>query len=281
MKPIALDSGMKRGRIQSFGTVVMMAAYTKIISCLKTLLTHKCNLVLYLMALNSKRSNQLSEGQAVVRISKIIPSFSILAILNLSLWGYAPATAGEQVAHLQHSQSQQAHSSHHAEVIEEKIGNRVYQTSKITVHSKPEHVWRVLTDYDNAQFIFPCVKKCKLVKDKGTHKIVEHSVKPSGFPGSFSYVLEIKETPHRMQEWHRLSGDFHDVEGFWRLDPIEDGNSTVVTYASYVNGGFFMPQALIKRQTRMDVPAVMAALKNHSETSHQQLAAAGQKSSKN
>lgn len=259
----------------------MMAPYSKIISRLKTMLTHKSNLVLYLMALNSKRSSQLSEGQAVVDISKFIPSLSILAILNLSICGYSPATAGEQVAHVQHSQNQQVHTSHHAEVIEEKIGNRVYQTSKIAVHSKPENVWRILTDYDNAQFIFPCVKKCKLVKDKGTHKIVEHSVKPSGFPGSFTYVLEIKETPHRMQEWHRLSGDFHDVEGFWRLDPSEDGNSTMVTYASYVNGGFFMPQALIKRQTRMDVPAVMAALKTHAETSHQQLATAGQKNSKN
>jgi ribosome-associated toxin RatA of RatAB toxin-antitoxin module len=228
--------------------------------------------------------NELSEGQAFVAITKLVPSLSILAILNLSVWGYiAPANAGEHVAHVQHSQSHQLHPSHNAEVTEEKIGNRVYQTSKVTVHSKPENVWRLLTDYDNAHSVFPCVKKCKLVKDKGTHKIVEHSIKPSGFPGSFTYVLEIKETPNRLQEWRRISGDFHEVDGFWRLEPSEDGNSTHVTYASYVNGGFFMPQALIKRQTRMDVPAVMAALKTHAETSHQHLANANadHKSSKN
>ena len=272
---------MKRGRIQLSGSLVIMAAYSKIISHLESMLTLKSNLVLYLMALRSKRSRQLSEGQANMGISKLVPALSILAILNVSSLGYPPlATAGEQVAHVQ-SQSHQLRTSHKAEVVEEKIGDRVYQTSKITVHSKPEHVWRILTDYDNAQFIFPCVKKCKLVKDKGTHKIVEHSVKPSGFPGSFTYVLEVKETPHRLQEWRRVSGDFHDVDGFWRLDPSDDGNSTVVTYASYVNGGFFMPQALIKRQTRMDVPAVMAALKSHAETSHQHIANAEHKAIKN
>lgn len=45
---------MKRGRIHVFGTIVMMAAYSKIISRLKTVLTHKSNLVLYVMALRAK-----------------------------------------------------------------------------------------------------------------------------------------------------------------------------------------------------------------------------------
>lgn len=273
---------MKRGRIQLSEANVMIAAYSEIISRLETMLTHETNLVLYVMALRAKNSSKLSEGRAFVGISRLVPSLSILAILNFAAWGYvSPVAAGEQVAHVQHSQNHQVHSNGHSEVTEEKIGNKVYQTSKVTVHTKPEFVWRLLTDYDNAQYVFPCVKKCKLVKDKGTHKVVEHSIKPSGFPGSFTYVLEVKETPHQMQEWHRISGDFHDVDGFWKLEPTEDGNSTLVTYASYVNGGFFMPQALIKRQTRMDVPAVMAALKSHAETAHQHLANAGNKASRN
>lgn len=154
-------------------------------------------------------------------------------------------------------------------VVEEKIGERTYQVSRVLVKAKPEHVWQILADYDNAQFIFPCLKKCKVVKDRGRSKLVEHEICPKGIPGSFDYILEIKEVVNKRQDWHRVSGDFSEVEGFWKLDATEDGTSTLVTYASYVNGGLFIPQPLIKRQVRIDIPAVMNALKTHAETSGQ------------
>jgi Polyketide cyclase / dehydrase and lipid transport len=66
-------------------------------------------------------------------------------------------------------------------------------------------------------------------------------------------------------EWHRISGDFKEVDGFWKLEPTELGRCTMVTYASHVNGGFFMPQLLIKRQLRNDMPTALTALKNKAE----------------
>lgn len=154
-----------------------------------------------------------------------------------------------------------------AAIVEEKIGDKNFQVSKVLVHVKPEHVWQILTDYDNAPDVFPCLKKCRLVKDKGSSKLIEHEIKPTGVPSSFNYILEVKEVVNRLYQWHRISGDFREVEGFWKLEPVNEGRSTMVTYASYVNGGIFMPQPLIKRQVRMDIPAVMAALKSHAETS--------------
>lgn len=160
-------------------------------------------------------------------------------------------------------------SSQSVAVHEEKIGGKTYQVSRVHVKAKPEQVWQLLADYDNAQYIFPCLKKCRLVKDRGRSKLVEQEISPKGVPGSFAYVLEIKETVNKRQEWHRISGDFHEVDGFWQLDQTDDGAGTLVTYASYVNGGFFIPQALIKRQVRIDIPSVMATLKAHVETSGQ------------
>lgn len=153
------------------------------------------------------------------------------------------------------------------EVCEEKIGDRNYQVSKILVHVKPEHVWRILTDYENAPYVFPCLKKCKLVKDKGASKLVQHEIKPTGVPNTFNYIIEVKEVVNKLYEWRRISGDFREVEGFWKLEPTNEGSSTLVTYASYVNGGIFLPSPLIKRQARLDMPQVLAALKSHAETS--------------
>ncbi len=162
------------------------------------------------------------------------------------------------------------------QVVEEKIGNRTYQVSRMHVHARPEQVWQILTDYENAHTIFPCVKKCSVLRDRGNVKEVEQQIKPSGVPGSFTYVLEITETPNRLQQWHRLRGDFSEVEGFWKLEPAEDG-TTDVTYASFCSGGLFLPQALIKRQVRLDNPGVMTALR-HSVESTRQIASQGQNS---
>jgi hypothetical protein len=40
---------------------------------------------------------------------------------------------------------------------------------------------------------------------------------------------------------------------------------TLVTYASYVDGGFLMPQPLVRRQCRIDMPEVMTTLKAQAE----------------
>lgn len=156
-----------------------------------------------------------------------------------------------------------------SEIIEEKVGTKVFLVSHLVVKARPEQVWQVLSDYDNASHVFPNLKKCQLLQDKGQVKIVAHEVCPSGVPGSFRYVLAVKETAPRQLEWHRLSGDFKDVDGIWKLDPIEGGRSTYVTYSSYVNGGLFLPQALIRRQFRIDIPGVMAALKSQAEATTQ------------
>ncbi len=222
---------------------------------LKTGLTHKTDLVLYLMARFRRALSRIFEGRSLMDLSKLSLAFMSVIALNTYVPTALPAASAAE---------QQAQT---IEVCEEKIGGKCYQVSKVLVHVKPEHVWNLLTDYENAPNIFPCLKKCKLVKDKGTTKLVEHTIKPSGVPSTFDYIIEVKETVNRLYEWHRVSGDFREVDGYWKLDPLNDGNSTMVTYASYVNGGIFLPAPLIKRQVRTDIPGVMSALKSHAETS--------------
>src|SRR5262249_14343226 len=101
--------------------------------------------------------------------------------------------------------------------------------------------------------------------DKGTTKITRHVLAPSGVPDTFEYVLEIHEMAPCSMEWHRISGDFHDVDGYWKLEPVELGRHTMVTYASYCNGGILMPQFLIRRQFKIDMPNALIALRNKAE----------------
>lgn len=195
------------------------------------------------------------------------PALSILSAVVAGFIGISACTAPALAAQ---------HAAHHAapEVTEEKIGSRSYQVSRIVVKARPEHVWQILTDFNGAPAVFSTLKKSHLVENKGAVKVVHQEVRPSGVLDTYSYDLEVKEVAaatHKMMEWKRLRGDFREVEGFWKLDAAEGGHATLVTYASYVNGGFFVPQILVKRQTRIDMPQAMLQLKKHAE-SHVRLA---------
>jgi ribosome-associated toxin RatA of RatAB toxin-antitoxin module len=151
-------------------------------------------------------------------------------------------------------------------VNDEQIEHKTYVVAKVLVKAKPDHVWQILTDFNAAPNVFPTLKKCQVLSEKGLTKLIHYQVKPTGTLTSFSYDLEIREHGHSKMEWQRVDGDFKELNGYWKLEPVECGQSTLVTYASYVNGGLFMPQALIRRQSHIDVPPMLAALKTHAET---------------
>lgn len=158
-------------------------------------------------------------------------------------------------------------------VVDENINGKSFSSSKIIVHARPEQVFHVLTDYANAPRVFPQMRQCKVVADHGTTKVLHHQVAPSNLPGkTYEYDVEVKETAYKSLEWHRISGDFKAVDGFWRLEPVDGGRFTEVTYSTYVNGGFFIPQMLIKNQFKVDMPKVLSHLKSESELNSVRLA---------
>lgn len=161
------------------------------------------------------------------------------------------------------------------------IDGKSYVVSKIMVHAPAEEVWRVLTDYPNAHKVFPQMKKCQVVKDEGSTKLIKHTVAPSGPVGTYTYTVRVKETAPHSLEWTRVSGAFKDVKGYWKLEKLDGGRTTMVTYASFVDGGFLLPQPLIKRQCRMDMPNVMSCLKQEVEQHMQHIAEKPKSSSTN
>ena len=148
---------------------------------------------------------------------------------------------------------------------EETINGKCFCVSRILIKARPDQVWKILTDYKHAVQVFPLLKKCEVLEDRGTTKISRHEIAPSGIPDTFEYILEVHETAPKSMEWHRISGDFKEVDGSWKLEPVNLGHHTLVTYASHVNGGFFMPQILIKHQSHIDMPNTLLALKKHTE----------------
>lgn len=205
------------------------------------------------------------ERWMLVTLERKFLSFALIGLLNISLsavLSIAPAKASVD-GHRAPTDPQAI------TVCEERISGIPYQVTRVLIKARPAEVWQVLTDYAGAPNVFPTLKKCQVLSDKGTTKVVRYVVKPTGLPTCFQYDLEVTEHPNRSMEWHRVAGDFKSVDGFWKLESAECGRSTIVTHANYVNGGFLMPQSLIKHQSHVDLPQVMASLKDRAERTMQ------------
>lgn len=151
-------------------------------------------------------------------------------------------------------------------VVEEVVDGKDYNVTHALVKARPAEVWQVLTDYGNASRVFHMLKKCQVLEDRGHTKIMKHVVAPSGCLGSYEYTLEVKENHEKELTWKRVSGAFKEVTGWWKIEPVDNGRHSMVTYATHVNGGLFVPSGLIKRQFRIDMPQVMHSLVSQAET---------------
>jgi len=95
----------------------------------------------------------------------------------------------------------------------------------------------------------------------GSWQDVEHEMRYSWLLPSVRYVFRaVYEPPHRI-DFHRISGDLKQEEGTWLLTRTADGTGTVVEYEVYVDPGFWIPQALVARSLRKDIPAVLTGLR--------------------
>src|SRR5262249_9034948 len=109
----------------------MMACGWKELAFLATALTHKRDLVLYLMASQMRALRRTSRGRSGVGISKISLAFlSVIAISSNVPFSTPGAFAASEKARVEATQS--------VDVNEEKIGDKNFQVSKILVNVKPE-----------------------------------------------------------------------------------------------------------------------------------------------
>ena len=150
-------------------------------------------------------------------------------------------------------------------VTEARRGNKTFAVGKILVNARPEQIWKILTDYNNAPDIFTNLQKCEVVEDKGRNKLVRQLVHPKGTPLNLDYIVEITETAPTLMEWHRKSGALKEVAGSWRLEQSEADGPTKVTYSIYLDGGLLLPAWLLRGQSKSYLPELLNAIKTASE----------------
>jgi uncharacterized membrane protein len=163
------------------------------------------------------------------------------------------------------SQPESVRTGSEPSVFEQKIGTKTYASGSVLVKAKVEKIWEILTDYENSPEIFSSVKKCHVIEDRGSTKLVQQVVHPKGSPMKFDYVVEIAEKAPRLMEWHRKSGALKDVSGSWKLEPDSTNRNTIITYSIYIDGGLFLPSWLLRGQSKNLLPEVLNSVKGAAE----------------
>jgi uncharacterized membrane protein len=153
---------------------------------------------------------------------------------------------------------------------QEVLDHKVFQVDKVRIEAPKECVWAILTNYPDAPRVYSKVTTCKVVVDEGANKVVAFKVKAFKDMVTLDYTLNIKEHFPSSIEWSRHDGAFKANEGYWHIDPVDNGKSCVVTYAKFVDAGGFQQYFVIK-ELKTDMPLILASVKTSAETFYQNI----------
>lgn len=144
---------------------------------------------------------------------------------------------------------------------------RGWVRAAVLIRAQPETVWTVMTDCRQTLEFVPGLKRCRRVDGApdGHWEDIEQEIRYAWFLPAVRYVLRADyDRPHRI-DFHRISGDLKREEGTWVLTATADGAATVVDYEMYLDPGFWIPQALVNRSLRKDLPAALLGLRERVE----------------
>ncbi|HXZ60875.1 MAG TPA: SRPBCC family protein [Steroidobacteraceae bacterium] len=137
----------------------------------------------------------------------------------------------------------------------------------VLIGAAPEAVWAVMTDCRQTTLFVPGLRRCRRIDGAadGRWEDFEQEIHYSWFLPSVRYVIRADYDRPRRIDFHRISGDLKQEEGTWLLSATPDGAATVVEYEMYLDPGFWIPQALVNRSLRKDLPAALAGLRERVE----------------
>jgi uncharacterized protein YndB with AHSA1/START domain len=137
----------------------------------------------------------------------------------------------------------------------------------VLIRAQPEAIWSVMTDCRQTPLFVPGLKHCRRVggASDGRWEDIEHEIHYSWYLPTVRYVFRADyDRPHRI-DFRRISGDLKQEEGTWLLTATADGAATLVEYEMYLDPGFWVPQALVNRSLRKDLPAALTGLRERVE----------------
>lgn len=144
-------------------------------------------------------------------------------------------------------------------VVVEPAGARGWIRAGVTIDAGPRAVWEVMVDCPRAPEFVPGLRSCRVLESAGRTALVEHRAKPFALLPEMTYVFRERRDPFRTLHFERVSGSLKEMAGRWDLVRRGPGR-TLVWYSVSLDPGFLVPDWLVRRSLRNELPELLAAL---------------------
>lgn len=136
----------------------------------------------------------------------------------------------------------------------------------LEVAAPPAVVWRNLTDPDAIARIMVSVKSVRILQsDPAGHWQVREQVTKGGLAPSLRVVTRAEFQPNASLRFHRIDGDIKQLDGEWKLAPLDGGARTALTYDSRMTPPAGAPAFIVRAALRKDTTESLTNLRAASE----------------
>lgn len=198
----------------------------------------------------------------------LVPSLWILLGLTAPVWGGQPVAAADTPAWKHHAVGEVV-------VTEESVKgpdgvSRLRGKAEILIEAPPEEIWKAITDHDHFTEFMPGVEGCKIEKDTGTSRLVHYKVAVAW--KEIEYFLRLnydRETFYVNYHLDKsLPHDIADAQGTWKLEPVDGGEKTWVTYSVFIDSGRFVPGFVERVLSKRQLPGVLENVRKRVLSGH-------------
>ena len=135
-------------------------------------------------------------------------------------------------------------------------------TASILIDAPAEKVWHFINRGSNAPEYTAGLVRADVLDRGEDYSVVEQEIKVRLIPGSFVYTIKNHLTEKfRRIDFERQSGDLKEIKGYWRLEPLDSGERTTLTYSLNVSTGYPLPKALMEASARTSIHDVLEKLR--------------------
>ena len=140
--------------------------------------------------------------------------------------------------------------------------------ASIEIAAPRAKVWAIMTDCARAARFVPGLTSCRVLKrdPAGRWDIREHKISWMWFLPDVTSVFRSDYDPPRRLRFHRISGTLKRSDGEWRLQPIDGGSATRVSYDATLSADVPAPQFMVEAALKRDIATVLRQLRHECTT---------------
>lgn len=138
----------------------------------------------------------------------------------------------------------------------------------IDVPVSPQALWLVMMDCESSKRVISSLKTCRVLEQAtdATFDVREHILQWMWPLPPVRSVFRSDFTPYQRIAFRRVEGDLAAMEGEWRLEPLQNGQATRLTYIARITPGWPIPGPLVRAALEADVPKTLTGLRREAVT---------------